>query len=267
MIRLLKIEFAKLKSYWPFWLLLGLYVAMMLGLSLWVPSFLEWWSEQGANFQGVLPSTMPIFDFDEIWQNITFLGRFFFPILAFLVIIIFNNELTYNTLKQNIIDGMSRKEWLASKVLVLLAIVVIATLLQLFSGFYLGFNHSSVQGSEYIMKNIAFIPAYAIQLTFFLSLAMFITILVRKAILSFGILLLYYWPVEQLIRYFLPDALEPLHAFFPIKALLNVIENPFPKYIFMDVNIGISPQAVLIALVYIFILWLGSYLIIKKRDL
>ncbi|MGB0430678.1 MAG: hypothetical protein ACPGLV_09410, partial [Bacteroidia bacterium] len=189
------------------------------------------------------------------------------PLLAFLIIIIANNEFTYNTQKQNIIDGMSRFEWIASKIIILLFIVAFATIIQFVVAFYLGANYSSVQETEYIIKNIAFIPAYALQVTSFLSLAFFIVILVRKSILSFGILLLFYWPGEQLIRYFLPDSTDSLHFLFPIKSMMNIIPNPFPKYIFMETDISVNLQASAISVFYIFLFWGLSYLITKKRDL
>jgi ABC-type transport system involved in multi-copper enzyme maturation permease subunit len=267
MIRLLKIEFLKLKAYKPFWILTLLYGAIIIGLGLWVPSFLDWWTEQGANFQGILPNNMPIFEFDDVWQNITFLGRFFLPLLAFLIITIVNNEFTFNTQKQNIIDGMSRLEWFASKLIFLLIIAAFATVLHFIVGYYLGSNYSSVQGSEYVLKNIAFIPAYTLQALSFLSLGMLIVILIRKSILSFGILLLLYWPGEQLIRYFLPDSLDGIHFLFPIKSMMNVIPNPFPKYIFMEADFNVDFQAAVIQIGYILLFWALSYFIIKKRDI
>ncbi|MFY0672379.1 MAG: ABC transporter permease [Bacteroidia bacterium] len=267
MIRLIKIEFLKLKAYKPFWILTILYAAIIIGLGLWAPSFLDWWSDKGASFSGILPNTMPIFEYDDVWQNLTFLGRFFMPLLAFLIITIVNNEFTFNTQKQNIIDGMSRLEWFGSKLIFLLIIVVFATFLHFIVGLYLGANYSSVQGAEYVFKNIAFIPAYALQALSFLSLAMLIVILIKKSILSFGVLLLLYWPGEQLIRFFLPDATESIHFLFPIKSMMNLIPNPFPKYIFMEADFNVDFQAVLIQVAYIIVFWTLSYFILKKRDI
>lgn len=266
MKRLIQIEFLKLKPYWPFWILAALYASLMVGLGMWVPGFLEWWSTTGAQFDGILPSTMPVFDFDDIWQNLTFLGRFFFPLLAFLIIMSINNEFTNNTLKQNIIDGMSKLEWVASKILLIVFIAFFAGLLQFIVGLYLGYNYSSLTEGSVVFANVSFVFVYVLQLICFLSLAMFITILVKKSILSFGLLLMLYWPIEQLIRYFLPDSIDPLHPYFPIKSIVNVIENPFPKYIFMEVNLGINPTSVAVVIFYIALYWVLSYFLIEKRD-
>lgn len=267
MIRLLQIEFLKLKPYRPFWILSGLYGVILVGIGLGSHGFIDWLSDIGADFQGILPSAMPLFDFDDLWQNFTFIGRFLFPILAFLIVISVNNEFTFNTMKQNIIDGMGKLEWLMSKVLLLLIISLVAGLLHMLVGFYLGYQYSSVTEWDLVVKNIAFVPAFILQLMAFLSLGLLLTILIRKAILSFGILLILYFPLELIIRWALPDAFDPIHQFFPIRAILNVIENPFPKYLFMEVNTGISGTALAIIIVHILSYWGLSYWILKKRDL
>lgn len=267
MIRLLQIEFLKLKPYRPFWILSILYAVIIVGMGIGSHGVVDWLSDLGADFQGILPSAMPLFDFDDIWQNLTFMGRFFFPILAFLIVISINNEFTFNTMKQNIIDGMSKMEWLASKILLLLIISVVAGLLHMLVGFYLGYQYSSVTEWDIVMKNIGFIPAFILQLMAFLSLGLLFTILIRKAILSFGILVILYFPLELIIRWALPDAFDSLHQFFPIKAILNLVENPFPKYIFMEVNTHVSGSAVAILIAHIIGYWGLSFWILKKRDL
>ncbi|MCB0738307.1 MAG: ABC transporter permease, partial [Bacteroidetes bacterium] len=159
MIRLLKIELQKLRPYKPFWILGGLYLLLMVGLSLSSHAILDWWSGLlGNGIQGILPIEMPIFDFVDIWQNLTWVGRFYLPVLGFLIVISVYNEINHNTLKQNIIDGMSRNEWVISKILLLLFISLVAGVAVLFSGLYMGSLHSSVTSYEYIVKNIAFVP-------------------------------------------------------------------------------------------------------------
>lgn len=267
MKRLLTIEWLKLKRYPPFWILALVYTALLLGLALWVPAFIEWWTQQGAQFNGVLPSAMPLFDFVDIWQNITFLGRFFFPVLAFLVITSVNNEFTYTTYKQNVIDGLSRLEWLVSKIILVVVISIFSGVLMTVAGLYLGYNYSSVQSAEVVLANLAFIPAYVLQTIAFLSLALFITLVVKRSILSFGLLLVYYWPGEKLIRYFLGDIVSSAEDFFPVQAILNVVKNPFPKYIFAEVQTTVDMASVLIGICYIALYWSLSYYFLKKQDI
>jgi len=241
-------------------------VIIVVGIGLGSHEFVEWMSGKGADFNGILPSAMPIFDFDDLWQNFTFIGRFFFPVLAFLVVISINNEFSFNTMKQNIIDGMSRGEWLMSKILLVVLIAIIAGLLQMVMGFYLGYQYSSVTEWAIVAKNINFIPAFMLQLLAFLSFGLLLTVLIRRAVLSFGVLLILYFPLELILRWLLPDVLDGTHRFFPIKGILNVIDNPFPKYLFMDVNTRVDTSSVVILIVQILLYWGLSYWILKKRD-
>lgn len=268
MIKLIRTEFLKLKPYWPFWILAGLYFLVVLGLSLSSKSLLDWWSEQGVKFGGILPSQMPIFDFVDIWQNLTWIGRYFFPLLAFLVIISINNEMTFNTLKQNIIDGMSRPKWVISKILLLVTIGISAGILHFLMGLLIGFQHSSVTDWDFIVMNLEFIPAYMLQLICYLSLAMLLTVWIRKSILSFGVLILLSFPIELLIREkLIPDSMEAILPFFPINGMAQVIHFPLPKYIFMEVQNYISFKEVAIAFGQTLLYWFLTFRIIKKRDL
>src|SRR5690606_20889818 len=58
----------------------------------------------------------PIFDFVDIWQNMAWITFLFKYILAFMVIISICQEFSLRTVRQNMIDGLSRKEYIVSKV-------------------------------------------------------------------------------------------------------------------------------------------------------
>lgn len=268
MSRLLRIEFLKLKSYWPFWILAGLYVFITVGGGLVSQLVIDGLSTGGSNAQGMMLSQMPIFDFKDLWQNLTWTGRVFLPVLAFLVVISTYNEINFNTLKQNIIDGMSRKEWLISKVLLLIILAVIASVLQLITGFIIGFKNAPSVEWDYAVQNIVFVPAFMLQVITFLSLALLLTVLLKRSILSFGVLLIFYFPGEVIIRWILPDTMEPLFNFFPIKGLLNLIHFPFDKYIGAEgVQDFVSFKEVVIAIAQTISYWLLSFWIIRRRDL
>ncbi len=68
-------------------------------------------------------------DFPAIWHNITWLigfGKFF---LAIIVINNITNEYSFGTFKQNTIDGLTKTEFLNTKVLMNLAITLLSSLL------------------------------------------------------------------------------------------------------------------------------------------
>ena len=115
MIRLFEIEWLKLKNYKVFWILIGMY---FLGLILILSSgmlLMEFMKNHGAEFEGIDPTIIPLYDFPDVWQNMTYIATFFKIILAFIVIISVTNEIGYRTLRQNIIEGLSKWEFLKSK--------------------------------------------------------------------------------------------------------------------------------------------------------
>ena len=56
------------------------------------------------------------FNFPYIWHFTTFVASWFKLFLAVIIVSMVANEFSYGTLKQNLIDGMSKKEFLLSKI-------------------------------------------------------------------------------------------------------------------------------------------------------
>ena len=58
-----------------------------------------------------------IFNFPYIWHFNTYIAAWFKFFLAIIIVSMMANEYTYGTLKQNLIDGLSKKEFILSKFL------------------------------------------------------------------------------------------------------------------------------------------------------
>ena len=56
-----------------------------------------------------------IFNFPYIWHFNTYVASLFKLFLAVVIVSMMANEYTYGTLKQNLIDGLSKKEFILSK--------------------------------------------------------------------------------------------------------------------------------------------------------
>lgn len=267
MFRLLQIEFLKLKPYLPFWILAGLFALITIGGGLAVQSFINQAGDNAAQVSGAVLGQMELFDFNDLWQNLTWSGRFFFPLLAFLVVLSTHNELNYLTLRQHIIDGISHKEWLVSKVLVILVIAVFAGVVQILAGYIMGYSASPIDSFGDTLNGIVYVPVYMVQVVAFLSLALLITLLIKRSILSFILLLALYFPVEPMIRSIFPDSMNMITDLFPIKAITNVIHSPFAEYLNETAPGGISIREVSILIVQTISYWILSYFILVKRDL
>ncbi|MEJ2594307.1 MAG: hypothetical protein P8100_04105 [bacterium] len=95
MIRALKLEWLKVRNYRVFWILTAMYTFAVVIIASIGVFFLEWLKNLGAEFDGIDPTIIPIYDFPDIWQNTTYLASFAKVLLAFIVIISINNDITY----------------------------------------------------------------------------------------------------------------------------------------------------------------------------
>ena len=111
------------------------------------------------------------FNFPDIWQNIAYvvaIGKIF---LGVIVIMNVTNEFSNGTLKQNLIDGLSKKEFLQSKLLTNFIFAAVSTLFVFAISLILGFVFSNSQDA--VFRGVEFIGAYFIKLAFFFSFCLF----------------------------------------------------------------------------------------------
>ena len=69
-----------------------------------------------------------IFNFPYIWHFNTFMIALFKVFFAIIIVAMIGNEYSNKTLKQNLIDGLSKKEFIASKFLAVVLFSVISSL-------------------------------------------------------------------------------------------------------------------------------------------
>jgi len=274
MIRVLKLEWLKIRNYRVFWILTIMYLLALVVIASGGMFFLEWLKSEGADFQGINPTIIPIYDFPDIWQNTTYLATFVKVLLAFIVIISVNNDVTYNTLRQNIIDGISKKEYIFSKMSFIITMAAISTLFLFVLGFINGSIYSHVWGMEYIFDEMEFLAVFFYEVIIYCTLAFLLSLIIKKAgfvIVALFLYTLMFEPIATTIMINAPalaDGIAPeIAQFFPIKALNNLISVPFGRYVFMEIEDNVSIKALTIATGW-FVFYLSSiFYILNKRDL
>ena len=274
MIRVLKLEWLKIRNYRVFWILTIMYLLALVVIASGGMFFLEWLKSEGADFQGINPTIIPIYDFPDIWQNTTYLATFVKVLLAFIVIISVNNDVTYNTLRQNIIDGISKKEYIFSKMSFIITMAAISTLFLFVLGFINGSIYSHVWGMEYIFDEMEFLAVFFYEVIIYCTLAFLLSLIIKKAgfvIVALFLYTLMFEPIATTIMINAPalaDGIAPeIAQFFPIKALNNLISVPFGRYVFMEIEDNVSIKALMIATGW-FVFYLSSiFYILNKRDL
>jgi ABC-2 type transport system permease protein len=266
MSRLIKLEWLKIRSNATFWVLVGLHIGIVLLIVLSGKVFLGTLTIDGnnlKNFAGM--NNIPLYQFPDIWHNITYVAGFLKFILAIYVIISITNEITYDTLRQNIMNGLSRVDFILSKLFLVFLLSLGSTLFVFITGFSLGITTTTNLALHDVIKYSGFIPAYFLQLSAYLIFALLIGLLIRRTGLAMGLLFLYSLIVEPVLGLRIHS--EAIKGFLPMKSISNLIHMPFGKYLLREVQDYVTFREILIVIAYVAIFIGLTYLLLKKRDL
>lgn len=227
-----------------------------------------------------------IFNFPYIWHFNTFMIALLKIFFAVIIVAMIGNEYSYKTLKQNLIDGLSKEEFLKSKLYAILAFVLISTLLVFIISLILGGIYSDYNEFQIIFSDLEYLLAYTVKLFGFFTFCLFLSILIKRSAFALGFLAL--WQVFEgiaygLMRWKLSDIIPELSAeqvivFFPLNAMGNLIKEPFSRLSAIQ-NIAdqigegftkdyeISAFNLMIVLIWSALFIWASYGLLKRRDL
>lgn len=268
MYRLLKIDFRKYYYSKIFWILVSIYLALIVLVFFSAEKILNSViiEQAGQNSPVPVPS-FSLYSFPLVWHNLTFVGGFFKIFLALIVMSFITNEFTYKTIRQNVMMGMSRTNFLFSKLLFVFGLSFLSTFILFISGSILGIMHTEQPTMALFLEKIEFLPAYFLELFTFNSMALLLAFLIQRSGLSIGLLALYYYIIEPIISFILP---EKISAFLPVVAMGNLIDIPNSSLMKMfGVNFSelVSMPDVYICITYS-ILFIGvTYWLIRKKDI
>ncbi|WP_394759319.1 ABC transporter permease [Flavobacterium sp.] len=227
---------------------------------------------------------MGIFNFPFIWHFNTYIAAILKFFLAIVIVSMMANEYSYGTLKQNLIDGMSKKEFILSKFLTVVLFALCSTIFVFVMSLILGYSFSSYTEFGIVFSDLEYILAFFVKLVGFFSFCLFLGIFVKRS--AFAIGFLFVWNIVEgiakgiLTFKIFPDSstAQNITQFFPLEAMSNLIVEPFSRLSVIK-NIGtqigvndIKDYSVHFSTIIIVLIWTGifmflSYKILKKRDL
>ncbi len=264
MLKLLRIEARKQVTSPGFWILIGLHAVVLSLTSMNFNSFLQNANLMVNNIPDIDLSLKPILQFPDLWQNLTYISGYFKIILALIVVTSVCNEFTFSTARQNIIDGLSRREWLISKLGLANMLALGSTFLIFIIGLALGFTQGVRVDMTELLGRLDFVLAYFIELNVYFVYALFLALILQKTGLSIIILLVYDFILEPIASWSLPDIIA---KFLPMNTIDNLNQFPFTKYVNADVQSVVSLEQLIWAIFYGLLFAGLSYLALKKRDL
>lgn len=259
MIRLFLIELTKLKSYRTFWFFVVAYILFF---------FMAVGTIQKIQLEGVDVNGENIYNFPEIWHNLTYLASYLNLLLGIFMILLISNEFTFKTFKQQIINGLSRSELIASKLIVSGATALKCIFFIFLFGLYKGLSNGHFMNPGDILEMLHYLFFLGIQIVGYMTLAGLFAYIFKRAASSIVAFLAYTSIVERIIRFQLPDNID---RFLPVKVFDDLITLPGKEQVqtFTGLEMYSLPggAAIVLSSIYIAVLVLMSYLILKKTDL
>lgn len=271
MNNLVKTEWLKIKKYRAFWLVIGITALSYPGISYIFHNIYAHTMTRSGKAAEVIKSLIGNpFSFPEVWHTLAYSSSFFVFIPAVVVIMFITNEYTYKTHRQNIIDGWSRNEFMASKLIDVLLVSLLVTALYIIVCLVTGFNNQEA-GSGDTWGMIYYAGLFLLQTFSQLSLAFLVGFLVRKAFMALGIFIFYFLVLEPIlvglakwkandIGRFLP--LQISNRLIPVPAFVGRIDKESYDNAIAAINIHVLYTIILTA-----IIWLICFRINSKRDL
>ncbi|MEO8472901.1 MAG: hypothetical protein ABI477_11935 [Chryseolinea sp.] len=267
MLHLLRIDLKKLANYRTFWVVCGLYFITIGFSTASGMEFLKWLANTFDKFGGKLNiDRIPLYHFPDVWMNLVWWSGFFKVLLGIMTVISITNEFGYRTLRQNVIDGLSRWEFLISKVLTNLVLSMMSVVLIFLIAAITGFIYTPEINWNYVFTDLEFFPAYFLEIFEFLSYALLLGILVKRSGLTI-ILLLLSFVLEAIVKANIDDYLPWIISFFPMQSISNLVPIPFYRYAFQEIQDYVDPAAVAISLVWTGLFNFFSYLKLTRSDL
>ena len=227
---------------------------------------------------------MGIFNFPFIWHFNTYIASLLKFFLAIVIVSMMANEYSYGTLKQNLIDGMSKKEFIQSKFLTVVLFALASTLFIFVMSLILGFSFSSYTEIGIAFSDLEYLLAYFVKLVGFFSFCLFLGILIKRSAFALGFLLVWSF-LEGIANGILTFKIFPetkkaeyFTQFFPLESMSNLIIEPFSRFSIVKTigsqigvnnfkDYGVHWYDIVIVLSWTVIFMLMSFKLLEKRDL
>ncbi|MCW3463218.1 ABC transporter permease [Chitinophaga nivalis] len=184
-------EWLKVKSYRTFWVMVSLALLVIpAGNYIVADKF------SSGELNKVSKMLGNPFSFPEIWLTAASINSYISVLFGLLLIILVTNEYTYRTNRQNVIDGWDRKEFVYAKLCWLVGLSLAALAVASGSALVLGIVYG---GRPFSLEGFSYMIYYWLQLLVMLTIALLISVWVKRAGLSIVLFLAYNMMLEQLL--------------------------------------------------------------------
>ena len=259
MLRLLKIEWLKVKNYRTFWILSALYL-----FSIWGANYIAYiiqgkiYENKQAGDAANMFLGGPPYAFPKVWAMTTYLSSYLLFIAGLIMIISVTNEYSYKTHRQNIIDGETRTQFIITKLVCGAIVAVVSTIVVFITAMIFGFSNEN----SFSFENMQYIFYFFLQALSYCWLAVLTSLIFKRSGISIGVFFLYAIVLENVLVNILNYYFDTVGRYLPIQSSDELMPLPF----FEKVQEQISKIEVNIPLQFGFVIaYLVLYFFLSKR--
>ncbi len=280
MIRLLQIEFIKLKNSKASKILIIVYFILLTSISLIASIKFDFtWFKLNVAEQG-------IFNFPFVWHFNSYFMAWLKIFLLLVIVSMTANEYSNRTIKQNLIDGLSKKEFIFSKFLMVTIFAFFSTIFVFVISLVQGLIYSDFREISIIFLDLEYLLAFFVKLLGFFSFGLFLGVLIKRSAFAIGALGVWFfieWILYGLLKWEIfenTNLHKDISQFFPLMAIFNLIEQPVTRFKtvkalavsgnakeLLNFDYAIHWYQIAIVLVWTFLFIYFSYKLLQKRDL
>lgn len=185
MIHLLKIEWLKLRKYLAFILLSSFFILGVVFLNYIVFLIEENLIKDIKGAQMVFSGSF--FEFSRVWLTVSYYGSYFLMLPALLMVILVTNEYSYKTHRQNIIDGLSRFEFLKVKLALAVILAIASTLVVILTGLIFGL----ASGTSFALTGFENVGYFLLKAITYNMVAILIALLTKRSGVAIAVFFVY----------------------------------------------------------------------------
>jgi len=260
---LLALEWLKVKNYRTFWILLSLFAIAVIGIN--YIAFAV--NSEVNNVASVVGGTGNPFSFPNVWITVTWMSSWLLYFPGFIIIFLITNEYTFKTHRQNIIDGLSREQFVSVKLMVAVILAVISTIFVGLTSFVFGLS----TGSTPTVEGLQYVGAFFIVALIYILFGLFLAFFLRRAALAVGIYFISGLIIDNIVPGIVRKQFsgKPFGTYFmPLDVADALLPFPFFR---SQMKAMIEPANVFICLAlciaWIFFYWIFTTRRFKKLDL
>jgi ABC-type transport system involved in multi-copper enzyme maturation permease subunit len=240
-----------------------------------------------ANAKGKL-ADFGIFNFPFIWHFNSYIISYLKIFIIIVIISLISSEYSNRTLKQNLIDGLSKQEFVLSKLYMIILYALITTAIVFVITMVLGLAYSDFTEASIIFRETHYLLAFFMNHLLMFSFCLFAAMLVKRSAFALGFVFIWFiletiafnyvrWQVD------LKNGTEfhkILAHVLPLESASNLIQEPWTRIDLIQEGLNRATQKSENSFIYSFKYWhfastaawicllnYLTYVILKKRDL